>query len=59
MFTNTNSFTITPTTWANSNNTAPLQYHMFQKVTNSQNQCTGVKFMSLNGGEHNFIAIGY
>ena len=58
-FTNVNSFSIAPTIWANSDNTAPLQYNMLKKIINSQNQCTEVQFMSLNGGEHNFIAIGY
>lgn len=52
-FTDGNSFSIAPTVWANSDNIAPLQYHMLQKGS------TGIKYMSLNGGEHNFIAIGY
>lgn len=52
-FTDVNSFTIVPTAWANSNDTPPLQYFMFQK------ESTGIKFMSLKAGEHDFIAIGY
>ena len=58
-YTSKDSLAILPTNWANSNNTSPLQYKMFQKVIDSNNKCTGIKFMSLNGGEHDFLAIGY
>ena len=52
-FNNAFSYTIVATPWANSNNVSPMQFFLHQK------NAANIKFMSLSGGNHEFIAIGF